>query len=296
MFKQTDTEKINRLIHLSETNPILPDEFIPWEQEKKPDEVYMPFHLLSLSQNPLLKNLSPEQIEHLSRIETAQVMATYAWSETIGCVFFTEQLLKLTATSAHGKYVVQMMIEELRHQYMFCKAIEKLDVTPKPFSWLHIFISNIFLKWVRPRSKYIVVLAVEQVTDVYAKHFRKDPAVYSVVKKVSELHHIEEGRHMAYQKICLESYITRVGFVYKTWLGLLYILTIWFLRSQYIKKEFFSDIGLAEPKKYYKAAVKDYRKIFGQFCLKETIEYANSIGIINFITKPLWKLVLKAKF
>jgi len=291
----TNEEKISRLISLSKSHPILPDEFIPWEDEIKPSEVYLPNYLVSLSGSPLMKDLTEDQVSKLAKLEVAQVMATYAWSESIACLFFNQLLIKVTPTSSEGKYLVSMLIEEFRHQYMFAKVIDKLDVKTQPFSPVHRLLSTLAIKLMGPGSKYVMILAVEQVTDVYAKHLRKDPAVYSILRKTSELHHIEEGRHMAYQKICLEKYISKAGFVKRSMLGILYVFTIWFMRSQYIKGAFFRELGLQEPKKYHRAAVTNYRKIFGEYCLSETIDYAKSIHAINFITKPFWNLILKAR-
>jgi hypothetical protein len=290
----TDAEKIDRLIHLSLTHPVMPDEFIPWQDEIKYSEIYLPHYLVSLAGTPLMDKLNKEQTTTLAKLEVAQVMATYAWSESMACLFFNKRLMKVTPTSSEGKYLVNMLIEEFRHQYMFAKAIEKLDVKTQPFSLFHRILSTWSLKILGTASTYVMILAVEQVTDIYAKHLRQDQKVYSVLRKTSELHHIEEGRHIAYQKICLEKYIEQASYLKKSFFGFTYIFTIWFMRSQYIKKSFFKDLGLAEYPKYYKVAVENYRIIFGKYCLNETLDYAKSIGVVNFITKPFWKLILKA--
>ena len=295
MAELTIEEKINHLISVSKMHAVLPDEYIPWDNEIKADEIYMPEYLFSLFGSPLKNDLTSDQILQLTKFEVGQIMATYAWSETIGCLMFNEMLLSVTAMSPQGKYMVTMLIEEFRHQYMFTKAVEKIGVTPEPFSRLHRFLSFVFVKTFSAGSKYLVVLAIEQVSDVYAKHYRKSQNVFSVFKKVCELHHIEEARHMAFQKICLEKYISNAGFFRRTKLGIYYVLTIWFMRSQYIKKAFFINIGVNDPIFYYKAAVKNYRKIFGEHCLKGTIEYAKSNGLVNFITRPFWNLILKIK-
>jgi len=294
MSTLTNEEKINRLIFLSKTHPVLPDEFIPWDATIKDNEVYLPKYLICLAGHPLLDTLTREQTNTLAKMEVAQVMATYAWSESMACLFFNQMLLKVTPTSVEGKYLVSMLIEEFRHQYMFAKVIDKLGVKPEPFSRFHRILSSVSLKVLGPDLNYVMILAVEQVTDIYAKHLRKDPSVYSVLRKTSELHHIEEGRHITYQKICLEKFVQQASFLKRTMMGFTYVLTIWFMRSQYLKKAFFIQLELKEPKKYYDAAIKNYKTLFGIYCLSETIEYAKSIRVINFITKPFWNLILKA--
>jgi hypothetical protein len=272
----------------------LPDEYIPWENEITANEVYLPNSLLSISGCNLFEILTPQQTAKLAKLEVAQVMATYAWAESIACLFFNELLIKVSPTSVEGKYLVTMLIEEFRHQYMFAKMIDKLEVKTQPFSPIHRLLVSLAIKVLGPRSKYMMILAVEQVTDVYAKHLRKDPNVYSLLRKTSELHHIEEGRHITYQKLCLEKLITKAGYIRRSLLGILYVFTIWFMRSQYVKKSFFSDLGLKDERSVYRAAVKNYRNIFGRYCLSDPLEYAKTIQTLNFITRPFWNIILKA--
>src|SRR4051812_38632046 len=113
MTTLTTKEKIDRLNSLSKTHAILPDEFVPWENEIREDEVYMPEYLFSLYGTALVEKLTKEQLLQLNRFEAAQVMATYAWSETIGCLMFNKMFVNVTATSPEGKYMVNMIIEEL---------------------------------------------------------------------------------------------------------------------------------------------------------------------------------------
>jgi hypothetical protein len=287
-------EQVERLIELSITNPVLPDEFIPWEQDFGGGDVYMPNYLISLYGTELYDRLSEEQKEQLARLEVSQVMATYAWSESIACLFFTEMLIKVSPTSQEGKYLVRMLIEEFRHQYMFARVIDKIGVNPKPFSALHRMLATIATRTLGERYKYVMILAVEQVSDIYARHLRREQDVYIVLRKSSELHHIEEGRHMAYQKLCLKEYIEEAGRIQKTIIGIVYALTIWFMRSQYVRKSFFTEAGISTPHKYYKTAVKNYRRIFGKHCLQEAIAYTRSIGALNAVSRPVWNLLLKA--
>jgi hypothetical protein len=291
----TTNEKIDRLNTLSKSHALLPDEYIPWGRSIEGHEIYLPDFLFSLGGTALERGLTESQTTRLKVLEGAQVMATYAFSEAVGCLFFNELLVKAEPTSAEGKYLVNMITEELRHQYMFTRMIEQMGVKAQPVPYAHRVLSNLYSRVLGKRTKLLLVLAIEQVADVYAKHFRQSPAVYSVIRKVSELHHIEEGRHMTYQKICLDRFIHNAGFVRRTWFGAMYIFTIWFMRSQYIRKAFFEEVGVSDPKRYYKVAVRNYRKIFAAHCLGECLDYSKSLGHVNFITRPLWRIILKVK-
>jgi hypothetical protein len=206
---------------------------------------------------------------------------------------FNELLLRLTPTSLEGKYLVKMMTEEFRHQYMFAKLIDKLEVEPEPFSKLDKLIIFFFVKAFSPGLKYIVILAIEQATNLYGEHFRKNKNVFSIIRKACELHHIEEGRHIAFQKIFLEKHINNCGFLKRTMLGIFYVFTLGFMRSQYVKKAFYVNVGIANPDRFYKEASKNYKILYDKYCLKDSEAYLKSTGLMNFITKTFWNLVLK---
>jgi hypothetical protein len=189
-----------------------------------------------------------------------------------------------------------MSIEEYRHQKMFIKIIENLGVTPKEFSKIHYWMAKLSIKTFSTKSKYLAILAIEQISDMYGRHIRKDPETSPVIKKACELHGIEEGRHMTFQKICLEHFITNNTVIGKSILGIYMAIAIWYMRSQYIHLRFFEEIGVPNPKQYHKIAVKNYRKLFGEHCIQDSYQYANSIGIMNPVTRFFWKIILKAKF
>src|SRR5687768_6208635 len=137
MITTEDIEKVERLIKLSETAPLLPEVYVPWHIMERPEEVFMPATLISLEGHPLYDTLSAEQKKELSRREIAQVMYSYGWSEGLACYFFNQRILKLPPDSIEYRYLIKELIEEFRHQDMFSKIVMKLGVSPAPPSWIH---------------------------------------------------------------------------------------------------------------------------------------------------------------
>ena len=67
------------------------------------------------------------------------------------------------------------------------------------------------------------------------------------------------------------------------------------MRTLYVKKEFFERLGVENPDVYYKAALEQYRGKFANNALKASIEFVKSFNGFNWITKPLWRSILKAE-
>lgn len=284
-----------RMIQISKEKPLLPETYIPWADQPNADTLFMPNKLVSLAGHPLWDKLNKEQQIELGRLEVVQVMYSYAWSETLACLFFNRHLLKLSPDSTEYRFLIREIIEEFRHQEMFGMAITKLERAPVLPTSLHKLFGNITVKYLPSSLVFMSVLSIELMADTYAKHIRKDENVYSVLRKSSELHHIEEGRHILYTEEWLKKFTQNAGFFRASSYSIMVMLNVFFMRTLYVKKQFFIQIGAPDPNLYFKEAKKHYNLKFSEYALKSTIEFVNSFNGFNWFTKPLWRWVLKVK-
>jgi hypothetical protein len=286
---------VERMIHISKEKPLLPETFVPWADEPTPETIFIPEKMVSLQGHPLWDTLTREQQIELGRLEIVQVMYSYAWSETLACYFFNRHLLTLNPDSVEYRFLIREIIEEFRHQEMFGMAIRKLERVPIKPTRLHKFFGNLTVGWLPSSNVFMSVLSVELMADIYAKHIRKDPAVFSVMRKSSELHHIEEGRHIFYTEAWLEKFTHKAGFIKRTHFSLLVMWNIYFMRTLYVKKEFFVQLGVPNPELYFKAALKNYNTKFAEFAMQAAVDFVKSFNGFNWISKPLWRWLLKVK-
>ncbi len=295
MEKTAFENMAERMIKISKEKPLLPETFVPWHDEPTIATQFLPKHLISLEGHPLWNTLSAAQQIELGKLEVVQVMYSYAWSETLACYFFNRHLLQLNPNSVEYRFLIREIIEEFRHQEMFGMAIRKLEREPILPTRLHRIFGNITVRWLPASLVFMSVLSIELMADIYAKHIRMDDQVYSVLRKSSELHHIEEGRHIFYTEAWLEKYTQQAGFFTATIYSLFVMLNIYFMRTLYVKKEFFEQIGVEDPEKYYKAAIQNYEKKFADFALNATVEFVKKFNGFNFLTTIFWKKLLKVK-
>ena len=291
-----DIAKIERLINISKNKPLLPEKFVPWNDIPKESDIFLPEKLVSLAGHPLYETLTRQQKIDLGKHEIAQVIYSYAWSEGLACLFFNRHLLTLTDnTSVEYRFLLRELIEEFRHQNMFSDTIMKLGVKPIKPGFQHRFWGKLTVKYLPSDFVFMSVLAVEVIAESYGQMLRRDENVYSVLRKVSELHQIEEGRHIHYTKMWLHKFTHKAGFIKRSTYSFIFLLNIYFMRTLYVKEAIFEKIGVDNPRKYQKVAYKNYRKKFAQHCLEEAIDYVHDFNGFNWFTRPFWQLILKAK-
>ncbi len=290
-----DVQEIERLIKISKERPLLPEKYIPWELEPGTDDIFLPEILNSLQGLEIYDTLSPTQKLELGRHELVQVIASYAWGECLFCLFMTRHILTLPLDNVEHRFILRELIEEFRHQEMFGQAISKLGGSPIKQTGIHKFFGEFSNKYLPADYLFMGSVSVELVTDIYGNYARRAPNIYPVLKKMFDLHNIEEGRHILFTKSFLRGYAAKAGYIKRTLYSYVILFNILFVRTMYVKKEIFERIGLEDPDKVFKIASKNFKKKFSETCLKDIIEFVDEWKGFNLLTRWAWRWVLSAK-
>ncbi|MEP6616263.1 MAG: diiron oxygenase [Ginsengibacter sp.] len=288
-------EQIERLISISKNKPLLPESFIPWNVPATPAENYLPTQLVSLYGLPEYDQLSGIQKRELGRHEVVQAMYSYGWTEALFCMFMNRYILSLKTQSVEYRFLLRELIEEFRHQEMFNRAIEQLEGDALLPSKIHKFLGLSTVRFFPPDVVFISCLAVEMMADLYGDHLRKGENIYPVLKKVSELHNIEEARHILFTKLFLKKYTSKAGFIKRCVYSYIILMNIYFMRSLYVKKEIFERIGCSNSKVLYRKAFQNYKIKFGAHCLGDIKGFVSEINGFNWATRWAWRKFLNTK-
>ena len=195
-----DVKEIERLIKISKEHPLMPETYIPWQEEPKPEDIFCPKYLTSLQGLEIYDTLTPAQKLELGRHELVQVIASYAWGECLFCLFMTRHMLTLPLDNVEHRFLLRELIEEFRHQEMFGKAIAKIGGKPIKQSGMHKFFGEFSNKYLPADYLFMGSVSVELVTMYMVIMPGRTPNIYPVLKKMFDLHNIEEARHILFTK------------------------------------------------------------------------------------------------
>ncbi|MBV8388677.1 MAG: diiron oxygenase, partial [Mucilaginibacter sp.] len=123
----------------------------------------------------------------------------------------------------------------------------------------------------------------------------KSPNIYPVLKKMFDLHNIEEARHILFTKSLLKTYAAKAGYFKRTLYSYVILGNILFIRTMYVKREIYERIGLGNPDEVYKIAFKNFKQKFSEKCLVDIIEFVNEWRGFNRATRWAWRWLLGAK-
>jgi len=163
---------------------------------------------------------------------------------------------------------------------------------PVPQSGLHKFLGMFSNKYLPADYLFMGSVSVELVTDVYGTHARKSEHIYPVLKKMFDLHTIEEARHIIFTKSLLKTYAARAGYIKRTLYSYVILGNILFVRTMYVKKEIYRRIGLENPDQLFKLAAKNFKQKFRDYCLADIVEFVDSWAGFNRATRWAWRWLL----
>ena len=290
-----EVKEIERLIRISKERPLLPETFVPWHEKRADDELFLPEWLNSLEGLEIYNTLSPQQKLELGRHEAVQVMYSYGWSEALFCLFMNRYILTLQPDHVEHRFLLRELIEKFRHQEMFAQGIIQLNGQPLKPTRMHNIVGQFTTKYMPHDIVFMSCLSVELIADMYGYQTRRDPKIYNVIRKISELHNIEEGRHIHFTKGLLKKYTQKAGYLKRTIYSYIILLNVYFMRTLYVNKDIFERIGMENPGAVYKLAFKNYKNKFAATCLETIIEFVNEWNGFNGATRWAWRILLNAK-
>ena len=294
-YSLDEITQIERLIRISKEKPLLPETFIPWEIAEQKEHVFLPEKLVSLVGLPVYETLSPAQKRELGRREVVQALYAYCWSEGLFCVFMTRYIVHLPPDNLERQFLLREVIEECRHQEMFARAIEKLGVSPIPVNRFQRVASQFLVQFFPTDFIFLSCIAIEMMADRYGEHLRHEATAFPVLQKVSQLHNIEEARHILFTKSLLRRYTENAGFWRGTWYSVIVLINMRFFQSTYIHAEIYAAIGLKNPQQIRRQAFRHYQTRFAAECLDSVREFVDSFNGFNFLTRPLWRWVMRIR-
>lgn len=201
----TVEERIRRLSHVSARSVIDPDEALPGAFA--PGQV-LPDELLSIYGLPLLHRLTPAQRARLSREEVAAIVEEGIRFEAVLMAGFGLGMSRATdLTDERITYLMHEIGEETRHSRLFVRVLDQLDPqSSNPFNrGLLGVVKQLIIRSIlgRPALFCVLVLAGEEIPDLFQKLSSEHPDTDPFLREVNRYHRQEEARHLAFARTVL---------------------------------------------------------------------------------------------
>jgi hypothetical protein len=198
-------DRIRRLSEVSARSVIEPDAALPGSFG---DGQVLPDELLSVSGLPLAGQLTPEQRARLSREEIAAIVEEGLRFEAVLLAGFGLEMSHAPdLTDERIEYLLHELGEETRHSRLFVRVLDQLQPRgTSPFNRGPLgVVKRLVIRSIldRPALFVVLVLAGEEIPDLFQKLSSDHPDTDPFLREVNRYHRQEEARHLAFARAVL---------------------------------------------------------------------------------------------
>lgn len=181
---------------------------IDWSAPFDLERFYLPERVLSIHGTDTYGRLSIEERRLLSLHEAVSYYSAGIWLENMLMYGFIVHLYEMDFADPDVRYMLHEVGDETNHSIMFHEFIRRAGLGYAPIRRLSHLASRMAhrqMARLNPYLFFIGILIGEESPDYVARAARQDETLHPIVRRIMEIHSIEEGRHIAYAR----EYLTR---------------------------------------------------------------------------------------
>lgn len=285
-----DRETIaERLLRASSQKSFDPEVDVDWEQPLLDDAFYMPEHRVSLYGTPLWERLSHRQRIDLSRHEIASTASVGIWFELILLQLLTRHIYDLPPTTDHVRYALVEIGDECRHSVMFSRFIEKLDCPAYgPGTTAHT-LGRVLKTVAAGPEVFAAILIAEEILDTLQRELMIDESVQPLVRRVSQIHVIEEARHVRYAHDELRRQMDIASAPARAWARWIAARSALVISRRLVHPDAYSAVGL-DPREAHRVAVTSpARRETLRWAATRLTAFFDEVGLLSGPGMVLWR-------
>lgn len=245
LLDHPDREAIaQRLLRASAQKSFDPEVDVEWDQPLVDDMFYMPEHRISLYGTPLWDRMSHRQRVDLSRHEIASTASVGIWFELILLQLLARHIYDLPATSDHVRYALVEIGDECRHSVMFSRMIEKLGCPAYGPGPLAHNLGRALKTTAAGPEVFAAILIAEEILDAFQRELMIDESVQPLVRRISQIHVIEEARHVRYAHEELERQMVVATPAARAWARWVVARSAWVISTRLVHPDAYAAAGL----------------------------------------------------
>jgi hypothetical protein len=290
VHEHSDREAIaQRLLRASVQKSFDPEVDVDWEQPLVEDMFYMPEHRVSLYGTPLWDRMSLRQRIDLSRHEIASTASVGIWFELILLQLLARHIYDLPATSDHVRYALVEIGDECRHSVMFSRMIEKLGCPAYGPGRLAQNLGRLLKTIGAGPEVFAAILIAEEILDAFQRELMIDESVQPLVRRVSQIHVIEEARHMRYAHEELERQMAGVTPAARTFARLVVARSAWVISTRLVHPDAYAAVGLDPAEAHRVAMASEVRRESMRWAASRLVRFFAANDLIAGPGLLLWR-------
>lgn len=262
---------------------------LDWAAELDPELPFLPLHRVSLYGTDLWNGLSRQQQVELSKHEVASVMQVGLWFELILMQLLLRYAYDQDLRRPHAQYALTEVGEETRHSVMFARAVQKLG-TPRygPARWVHN-LGRLYKATAGGPAMFAPVLVAEELLDRLQREAMADEGVQPLVRGISQIHVVEEARHVRYAREELVRIMPRLGRAQLSRQRTVVAIVSHLLADSLIDPRVYRAVGIAPEAGRAAALANPRHQASRRWMAAKIMPFLAEVGIVGGPSKALYR-------
>jgi hypothetical protein len=199
--KPVDRQEIStRLLGSAAKKSYDPVVDIDWDAPTPSDLYGLSPEWSSLYGTPMWNGLTEDQRITLTTHEMCSISGVGIWFECLLMQLMLRDIYGDDPAQPHVQWALTEIADECRHSVMFARTAEKLGVPsyqPPPGI---LRLGKMFAATGDGPSAYAAILVAEEILDIFQRDLMKDERVLPIIRAGSQIHVVEEARHMRFAR------------------------------------------------------------------------------------------------
>ncbi len=180
----------------------------------------------------------------LSRHEIASTASVGIWFELVLLQLLARHVYDLSPTTDHVRYALVEIGDECRHSVMFSRMIARLGCPAYGPGPLAHTLGRILKTLASGPEMFAAILIAEEILDTMQRELMVDETVQPLVRRVSQIHVIEEARHVRYAHDELERQVAAASGPTLAWARWITARSGQVISSRLVHPDAYAAVGL----------------------------------------------------
>lgn len=275
------TEVAERLLRSAEIKSFDPLVDIDWDAPLDADKHGFSPEWSSLFGTDYWNELTPEQQVRLTRHEAASVMSMGIWFEMVLQQMMLRDQFLGRYHDAEFQWTLTEIADECRHSIMFARASERITGTSyyPPAHVQHL--SRLLSHVAGGEWAYGSILVAEEILDVLQRGVMADERVLPLVRKVNEIHVLEESRHMHFAREEMRASLANASAARRRASGNLIATVAYFIVRSLISPQAYADAGLDPARAVREAKANTHFHSMLRSSCTHLVDFLDECGLLT---------------
>jgi hypothetical protein len=243
----------------------------------------------SLYGTPLWEKLTEEQRVTLTIHEYCSISGMGIWFEVLLMQLVLKDIYGDDPAQPHVQWALTEIADECRHSVMFARTAEKLGVPSYQPPPSILKLGKAFAATGDGPAAYAAILVAEEILDIFQRDLMKDERVLPIIRAGSQIHVVEEARHMRFAREEIARRAPKLSFLQRRKHRTVIASVAAIIADNLVQPEVYAAVGLDPATATAAARANEHYRAKLRGAASGLVDFLRGAGLIGGPTELLWK-------